>query len=84
MNDDINAQKSKARDTIAMGKRLIREGSLEDEGSFHAKMDELKQASDQVRGTICVLLKWLICFEHFLLINWTRTNICSQFSIQKI
>lgn len=48
MNDDINAQKVKARDTIATGKRLLREGSMEDEGAFNSKMETLKQKSDAV------------------------------------
>ena len=48
MNDDINAQKMKARDTIAAGKRLIREGSMDDDGSFNNKMEALKQKSDAV------------------------------------
>lgn len=48
MNDDINAQKMKARDTIAAGKRLIREGSMDDDGSFNNKMEALKQKSDTV------------------------------------
>lgn len=48
MNDDINAQKMKARDTIATGKRLIREGSMDDEGALNNKMDALRQKSDAV------------------------------------
>ena len=48
MNDDINAQKVKSRDTIATGKRLIREGSMDDEGALNSKMDALKQKSDTV------------------------------------
>lgn len=38
----------KARDTIATGKRLIREGSMDDEGNFNGKMEALRQKSDAV------------------------------------
>ena len=48
MNEDINAQKAKARDMIAAGKRLLRESSMDDEGAFNDKMDTLKQQSDAV------------------------------------
>ena len=48
LNEDINSQKSKARDMIASGKRLLREGSIDDEGAFNDKMDTLKQQSDAV------------------------------------
>ncbi|KAH3864355.1 hypothetical protein DPMN_027372 [Dreissena polymorpha] len=54
INDDINAQKAKARNTIATGKRLIRKGSVEDETCFNGKMEQLKQQSDTVAklGTV--------------------------------
>ena len=48
MNEDINAQKARARDMIASGKRILREGSMDDEGTFNDKMDALKQQSDAV------------------------------------
>ena len=48
INDDINAQKMKARDTLATAKRLIREGSMDDESDFADKMENLKQKSDAV------------------------------------
>ena len=48
LSEDINSQKSKARDMIASGKRLLREGSVDDEGAFNDKMDTLKQQSDAV------------------------------------
>lgn len=46
MNDDINSQKSKARDAIALGKKLLRENSVEEDGAIREKMDLLKQRSD--------------------------------------
>ena len=38
----------RARDLITSGKRLLREGSMDDEGAFNDKMDTLKQQSDAV------------------------------------
>ncbi|XP_041359572.1 microtubule-actin cross-linking factor 1, isoforms 1/2/3/5-like isoform X3 [Gigantopelta aegis] len=48
INDDINSQKAKARDAIAMGKKLMRENSLENETPIREKMDALKQKADAV------------------------------------
>ena len=49
LNDDINSQKSKARDVISAGKRLRRESSsIDDDPVIRDKMDELKQQGDAV------------------------------------
>ena len=49
LNDDINSQKSKARDLISTGKRLRRESSSVDEDPvIWDKMDDLKQQGDTV------------------------------------
>lgn len=48
LNDDVNAQKAKVRESITSGKRLLREGSMDDDGAFSDKMDTLKQQSDAV------------------------------------
>lgn len=49
LNDDINSQKSKARDMISAGKRLRRESScIDDDPVIRDKMDDLKQRGDTV------------------------------------
>ena len=48
MNDDINSQKSKARDLISAAKRLRRESSSEDDPVLSDKMEDLKQAAESV------------------------------------
>jgi hypothetical protein len=48
LNDDINGQKSKARDVISAAKRLRRESTTEEDPVLKDKMDELKTQADTV------------------------------------
>lgn len=48
LNDDINSQKSKARDVISACKRLRRESTTEEDPVLKDKMDDLKNQADTV------------------------------------
>ena len=48
LNDDINSQKSKARDVISAAKRLRRESTTEEDPVLKDKMDDLKAQGDNV------------------------------------
>ena len=49
LNDDINAQKARARDMISAAKRIRREsGSLDEDPVIKDKMDDLKHHSDNL------------------------------------
>ena len=48
MNEDVSAQKSKARDALSAGKKLLSDHVMDDESALRTKMDNLKQRSDGV------------------------------------
>lgn len=48
MNEDVGEQKSKARDALSAGKKLLNDHAMEDESALRTKMDDLKQKSDAV------------------------------------
>ncbi|KAK3581860.1 hypothetical protein CHS0354_032763 [Potamilus streckersoni] len=48
INEEINNQKTKARDLIAAGKRLMRENSVEEDTEMQDKMEALKQRGEAV------------------------------------
>lgn len=48
MNEDVSAQKSKARDALSAGKKLLNDHVMDDESALRTKMDDLKQRSDGV------------------------------------
>ena len=48
MNEDVSAQKSKARDALSAGKKLLNDHTLDDESDLRTKIDNLKQKSDGV------------------------------------
>ncbi|KAK7099742.1 hypothetical protein V1264_022800 [Littorina saxatilis] len=51
MNEDVSAQKGKARDALSAGKKLLNDHSLDDEAEVRTKMDQLKQKADSVSVT---------------------------------
>ncbi|KAL8599003.1 hypothetical protein ACOMHN_006812 [Nucella lapillus] len=48
LNEDVSAQKSKARDALSAGKKLLHDRTLDDETQLRTKMDALRQTSDGV------------------------------------
>lgn len=46
LNSNVEDQKTRAREVVVLGKKLLRENSLEDEAFIREKMDALKQGSD--------------------------------------
>lgn len=51
MNEEINNQKVKARDTLSASKKLLSDSAMEDNSAIRNKMDELKQWVDTVSGS---------------------------------
>ena len=69
LNDDINSQKSKARDIISAGKRLRRESSTEDDAIIKDRLDEVKRCADATSklsaDRLSVLEQAMPLAEHF-------------------
>lgn len=48
LNEEVNQQKTNARDAINAGKKLLRDTSTEDDGAIRDKMETLKNNSDNL------------------------------------